>query len=313
MNGRYRIGVAHALFAAALFGCGAPLSKLLLDRGGPGGGTLDPLILAALLYIGSGLGLLAGKGLVRLVQKTPDVPVATDEPLRGQAWFWFLFGTACSGLLAPPLLMWGLAHSAASESSLLLSLESAFTAVLAWGLFRENWNGRVILGILFVVAGAAALSFQPGTGGFHLSWGALAVAASTLGWGIDNNCTRKIARCGAVRLAVLKGLGSGLLLLAFALTLGKSLPSPAVIALALLLGTFSIGLCLAQMILSMRALGAARMAAWFSPAPFFGALLSFPLLHDPLTARFLLAAGITAFGLWLHATEGPQPPVDKAG
>ncbi|SDU20478.1 Permease of the drug/metabolite transporter (DMT) superfamily [Verrucomicrobium sp. GAS474] len=305
---RYRIGVFHALFAAFLFGCGAPLSKPLLDRP-----DSDPLVLAGLLYLGAGLGL----GLFLILRRSPpSTPAAPPSPsLRGREWLWFFFGSLCGGIAAPACLMWGLAHSTASESSLLLSLESAFTALLAWIFFREAWNGRVLLGIVFVVAGAAALSFQGGhgTSGFHLSLGCLAVALSTLGWGIDNNCTRKIAHCGAVRLAAWKGFLSGGLLLAVLLPLGHRLPPLPITLLALLLGNISFGLCLAQMILSMQILGAARMAAWFSVAPFFGALGAFLFLHDPVTSHFLAAAALTAVGLWLHATEGAgaHPSVDK--
>ncbi|HEY8966268.1 MAG TPA: DMT family transporter [Candidatus Methylacidiphilales bacterium] len=205
--------------------------------------------------------------------------------------------------------MWGLAHTGASEGSLLLSLESAFTALLAWVFFREAWNGRVVLGIVLVVAGAALLALRPGSAGFSLSLGCVAVALSTLGWGIDNNCTRKIADKGAVRLASWKGLLAGGTLLGAVLALGHRLPPWPALLLILLLGYVSYGLCLAQMILSMQILGAARMGAWFSVAPFFGAVGAFVFLREPVTGHFLVAAAVTGAGLWLHATE--SSPVDK--
>ena len=312
----YRTGVFHSIVAAFFFGCGMPLAKLLLDAvpADPRMPRLDPLILSGLLYLGSGVGLEIGRRILTLFGSN-GLRDERNDPIRGRAWLWLFVGTSCSGLIAPPLLMWGLANSTASESSLLLSLESVFTAGLAWAFFREHWNRRILVGIGFVVAGATALSFHSGQVGLHLSWGCLAVAGATLGWGIDNNCTRKIADCGAVRLAVLKGFGAGVILLTILLSLDHPLPSLGVIALAMLLGTFSIGLCQAQMILSMQVIGAARMAAWFSLAPFFGAVLSFLLLHDPLTLQFVIASALTAFGLWLHATEGGAggAAVDKQG
>ncbi|TMI05193.1 MAG: EamA family transporter, partial [Betaproteobacteria bacterium] len=44
--------IAYALISAALFGASTPLAKMLL-------GEVPPLALAGLLYLGSGLGLLA--------------------------------------------------------------------------------------------------------------------------------------------------------------------------------------------------------------------------------------------------------------
>lgn len=57
-----RPGIFAALAAAALFGAGTPLAKLLLA-------DVSPWILAALLYLGSGIGLT----LWRLIRRAPRV------------------------------------------------------------------------------------------------------------------------------------------------------------------------------------------------------------------------------------------------
>ena len=49
-------------------------------------------------------------------------------------------------MAGPLLLMWGLAQTPASSASLLLNLEAVFTALLAWFVFKENFDRRIALG-----------------------------------------------------------------------------------------------------------------------------------------------------------------------
>ena len=51
-------GVSHALAGAALFGASTPVAKLLV-------GTVEPVMLAGLLYAGSGVGLAVWLALRR--------------------------------------------------------------------------------------------------------------------------------------------------------------------------------------------------------------------------------------------------------
>lgn len=52
-------GATLALLSAALFGASTPLAKVLLRE-------VDPLMLAGLLYLGSGAGLLAFLSLIHI-------------------------------------------------------------------------------------------------------------------------------------------------------------------------------------------------------------------------------------------------------
>jgi drug/metabolite transporter (DMT)-like permease len=277
-------GILAALSAALLFGAGTPLAKLLLE-------SVNPWLLAGLLYFGSGMGLT----LYRQLSGAPTVRLVRSEVL------WFAGAIAAGGMIAPVLLMIGLTGMPASGASLLLNAEAVFTALLAWVAFKENFDKRIALGMLAIIAGAVVLSWPEHTG-FGSFWPALAVLGACLAWGIDNNLTRKVALNDATWIASIKGLAAGSVNLALAFSLGVSLPSLPNIAGAMLLGFFAYGVSLALFVVGLRQLGTARTGAYFSVAPFFGAILAIAL-GDPVTVPLLIAGALMMAGIWLHLTE----------
>ena len=278
-------GVWASLAAALLFGAGTPLAKLLLAQAGP-------WLLAALLYLGSGIGL----ALMRRIQAKPPVRMVAGEAK------WLAGAVLAGGVAGPVLLMLGLAAMPASSASLLLNAEAVFTALLAWFVFKENVNSRVALGMCAIVAGGLLLAW-PG----HMSWPnwqpALFVAAACFAWGLDNNLTRKVALADASWIAMVKGLVAGATNLAMAFALGASWPALPVVLAAGLVGFASYGASLALFIVGLRELGTARTGAYFSVAPFFGALLAIALLGEPITAALLFAGVLMALGVALHLSE----------
>lgn len=277
-------GVQAALVSAVLFGAGTPLAKILL-------GEVSPWMLAGLLYCGSGIGL----GLIRLIRRSPRVRLNRAEwvPLSGA----ILFG----GILGPVLLMLGLSNMPASGASLLLNAEGVFTALLAWFVFKENFDRRIALGMLAIVAGAVVLS-APGGANFGSAWPSLAILGACLCWGLDNNLTRKIALTDAMWLAAIKGSVAGPVNLALAFLLGAHLPAAGNIGAALVVGFFAYGISLVLFIVAMRHVGTARAGAYFSIAPFFGAVLAI-ILGDAVTWPLVIAGLLMAVGIWLHLTE----------
>ncbi len=277
-------GVAAALGAALLFGAGTPLAKLLLNG-------VSPWLLAGLLYTGSGIGL----SLYRIFTKATRVKLARAEVP------WLLGAVMAGGVLAPVLLMLGLKELPASGASLLLNAEAVFTALLAWFAFKENFDRRIALGMLCIVAGAVVLSWQ---GELRLAgaWPTLAVLGACFAWGVDNNLTRKVSLTDATWIAAVKGLVAGAVNLTLAFSLGATLPPLASLASALVLGFFAYGVSLALFVVALRHLGAARTGAYFSVAPFFGAVLALAM-GEPLTLSLLIAAALMAAGIWLHLTE----------
>jgi drug/metabolite transporter (DMT)-like permease len=278
-----RHGIAAALGAALLFGASTPLAKLLL-------GDASPWLLAGLLYLGSGLGL----GAVALLRRSAWPRLARAEALA-------LAGAiAAGGIAGPVLLMWALSRMAASNAALLLNAESVFTALIAWFVFRENFDRRIALGMALIVAGAVVLSgFSPITSLVP----ALAVIAACLAWAIDNNLTRKVSLADPQIIALLKGLVAGATNTALALAAGAALPSLPVLGGALLVGWLGYGVSLALFVFALRELGTARTGAYFSTAPFAGAVFAVLLLGETVTVTLYIAAALMAAGVWLHVTE----------
>ncbi|OBS09261.1 DMT family transporter [Acidihalobacter prosperus] len=277
-------GVMAALAAALLFGAGTPLAKALLN-------DVGPWLLAGLLYLGSGIGLMA----YRIVTRAPRVSISRTEVL------WFAGAVAAGGIVGPVLLMFGLTRMPATGASLLLNAESVFTALLAWFAFKENFDRRIALGMAAIVLGAVVISW-PGEARFAGWWPALAILGACLAWSIDNNLTRKVSLSDAAWIAGIKGLVAGIVNLGLALALGASLPSPPAIAGAMLVGLMAYGVSLTLFVAGLRHLGTARTGAYFSVAPFFGAALAV-LMGEPFTLKLLVAGALMGLGTWLHLTE----------
>jgi drug/metabolite transporter (DMT)-like permease len=289
MNTR-RSGPGLALAAAALFGLSAPAAKLLA-------GTVDPWLLAGLLYLGSGIGL----GLYRLARRFAG-HVESEAPLRRQDLPWLGGAVAAGGIIGPVLLMYGLAAGTAVQSSLLLNLEGVFTALLAWSIFRENFDARIALGMAAIAGGAAVLSWNPSEA-FALDASALLVTGACLAWAIDNNLTRMVSGGDPVQIATLKGIAAGSINVLLATVQQAPWPAPAALLGAGLVGLLGYGTSLVLFVLALRFLGAARTGAYFSTAPFVGAIAGALALHEPLTWRISLAAVLMGAGVWLHLTE----------
>lgn len=281
-------GAPLALGAAALFGASTPLAKLLL-------GAISPWLLAGLLYLGSGLGLTA-IGLLR--RAAAGVP--REAPLRRADLPWLGAVVLAGGIVAPVLLMAGLARSAASGAALLLNLEGVFTLALAWLVFHENVDRWIALGAAAILAGAALLS--SGGGGVN-GLGALAIAGACLAWAIDNNLTRKLSGADPLQIAAIKGLIAGGVNLALAFLQGALWPGPSAALAAGLVGLVGYGISLVLFVLALRHLGTARTSAYFATAPFIGAVAAVALLGEPVTAELAAAALLMASGVWLHLAE----------
>lgn len=285
-------GILFALSSAALFGASTPVAKLLL-------GAVGPWMLAALFYLGAGISLGAAIVIRRLRRAAP-----TEAPLGAQDLPWLGATVLVGGVMAPVLLMFGLARTEASTAALLLNLEILATLGIAWAVFREHVGGRILIGAAAILTGAALLSWQGETD--KLGLGALAIAGACVCWGIDNNLTRKLSAADPTQIAAIKGLVADAINLALALGQGAHLPALPVLLGAGAVGALGYGVSLVLFILALRHLGTGRTGAYFATAPFIGAALGVVLLGDPVTLKLGIAALLMAVGVVLHVGESHE-------
>ncbi len=286
-----------ALCSAVLFGASTPCAKLFAE-------SMPPHLMAGILYLGFGLTLTLFNLIVRdeksSVTSSPDATIVSRIKRSDCAWLasTVVFG----GVLAPLCLMSGLRTTEATTASLLLNLEAVFTALIAWFVFKENFDKRIMLGMIFIVLGGALLSIHNNFGsGF--SSGVLFILAACLCWAVDNNSTGNISALKPMQIAAVKGLVAGSINLLLASIGGNITPTIASLSAVALIGLIGYGLSLLLFIKAQRLLGTARSSAYFSTAPFVGAVISIALFHEPLTANLILAALLMAAGVYLHLTE----------
>lgn len=277
-------GVAAALVAALLFGASTPIAKWFLH-------DVSPWMLAGLFYLGSGIGL----SVYRLITHAQRVTLQTGEI------GWLAGAVLAGGVAGPVLLMFGLSGMPVSGAALLLNVEGILTALLAWVVFKENFDRRIVLGMLAIASGAVVLSW-PGEARFAGALPALAILGACLCWSIDNNLTRKVALADATWIAAVKGMVAGSVNFVLALWQGVELPGWWTVQSTMLVGLLAYGVSLVFFVIGMRDLGTARTGAYFSIAPFFGAVLAV-LSGESVTLPLLVAGALMALGIWLHLTE----------
>lgn len=285
-------GPMLALSSAALFGASIPFAKMLV-------GTVHSAMLAAILYLGSGIGLLVLRSIRQVLQGRHR---SANESLGISGTLWLGGAIVFGGVIGPLLLMFGLTMTPAASASLLLNMEGVLTALLAWFVFRENFDGRIALGMASIVGGAVVLSWQ-GAATLTNTLGPLAIVGACLAWAMDNNLTRKVSLSDPVQIAMLKGVVAGLVNLTLALLIGTTMPQPTTLAAAAMLGFLGYGLSLVLFVLALREIGTARTGAYYSTAPFIGTMIAFIVLREPVTPALVISGLLMGYGVWLHLTE----------
>ena len=284
-----RTAALYALISAALFGISTPAAKSLV-------GTVDPIVLAGLLYCGAGIGVVILRRLAHAIL----APAARDQSLRRRDILWLAGAIAAGGSRSHPAHA-GLARTDAATASLLLTLEGAATALMAWFIFHENFDRRVALGMTWLVAGAAVLAWT-GTPTLESIIGPIVIIGACVMWALDNNLTRKVSLADPLQIVQLKGLIAGPVNVAIGLWAGVVAGASNAL-LAGIVGFLGYGVSLALFVVALRHLGAARTGAYFSTAPFLGAVVAVLALGDPITVQLLIAGGLMGLGVWLHITE----------
>lgn len=262
------------LLAAALFGASTPASKALL-------GTLDPFALAGLLYLGAALAV---------------APVALRSPwkkLDRRSLLLLAGAVLFGGVVGPVLMLRGLASSSAATTALWLNLETPATAILGVALFREHIDRRAVAaaGLVVIASALLAAPFDPGA----LTAAAL-IAGACACWGLDNNLTALIDGLTPAQVTLAKGLVAA----AVNLSVAQALPASSV-GWALGVGALGYGLSLVLYVAAAQQLGATRSQTIFATAPFFGLLVAWRLLGEPVAPEQVIAGLLMAAAVALLA------------
>ncbi len=279
-----------AILAALFYAVSFPFSKLLLRETGP-------VMMAAFLYLGAGLGIGLSYFLGTQRKTQGDRMEKKDLP--------YVIGMIVLDILAPIFLMLGLIKTPSSQASLLNNFEIVATTAIAFVIFREKVSRTLFMAIGLVTLASLLLSLEwP----FHFTFspGALLILLAATCWGLENNCTRMLSHKNTYLVVTLKGIFSGLGSLIVALFSGEALPKLGLVPLMLLLGFVSYGLSIFMYIRSQKELGAAKTSAFYALAPFLGALLSLIILGEQLTPYYFLALFVMLLGSLLLVKDTLQ-------
>lgn len=288
MINKQHSATTFAILAAALYALNVPFSKILLQH-------TSPTMMAAFLYLGAGLGLLACRLVGQRLGRSSAAPPLTKKELP------YTIAMVVLDIAAPILLMLGVERTTSASVSLLNNFEIVVTSLIALVIFGETLSRRLWAAIGLVTVASAILGWEGG--GLAFNQGSLLVLGACACWGLENNCTKMLSGKSSVEIVTIKGCFSGLGSLVVALLLGERLPPAGWLPAILLLGFVSYGLSINFYILAQRELGAAKTSAYYSIAPFLGVAFSMLLLGERPGARFYVALVIMAASTWLMARD----------
>ncbi len=281
--------IIMAILAAGLYGISSPVSKLLLVE-------IPPTLMAALLYLGAGFGMLA-VNMIKVFSKKEQIEAKiTKKELP------YVVGMILLDIAAPVFLMIGLTMTASANASLLNNFEIVATSLIALFIFREAIGKRMWLAILFITLSSIVLSVKDFSS-FSFSAGSIFVLLACVCWGFENNCTRMLSLKDPLQIVVVKGFGSGIGSLIISMILKEYSSNILYIFLALLLGFIAYGLSIFFYIKAQRNLGAVRTSSYYATAPFIGVLISWLVLKEGITGTFIIALAIMLIGTYFAVSE----------
>lgn len=284
-----KIAIIYAMLAATLYAISSPFSKILLEK-------IPPTLMASLLYIGAGLGMLIINVTRKFRNSKPKEAKMTRKELP------YSIGMIVLDIFAPILLMLGLLTTPASNASLLNNFEIVATAIIALFIFKESIGKKMWFAIILVTLSSIILSFE-NINSFKFSFGSILIILACLCWGLENNCTRMLSLKDPLQIVAIKGFGAGIGALLIAIIKKEYSNDILFIILTLFLGFFAYGLSIYFYIKAQRELGATRTSAYYAVAPFIGVALSLIIFKNELTLSFIIALLIMILGTYLTSAE----------
>jgi drug/metabolite transporter (DMT)-like permease len=281
-------GYLSVLFAAVLFGSVFSLAKVPLA-------TIDPLALTAIVYTISGLALIPFARASFIFERKFD-------------YIYVIIVTIFGGIAAPVLLMYGLQQTAASTAAILTNGEIVFTLALSSLFFGEKPHGPVgLFAVVLVVIGLVIATTEDLTALesiLELNPGNIMILASMLMWAIDNNVSRRLTlKVSPAKIAMVKSLAGGLILLAIALAMGKGDSISAIKLdmwmLIIIMSISGFGGALLLFLEGIKRIGTVKTMSMFSMTPVFGIVIAALALGESITVFQGIATGLIIIGIIL--------------
>lgn len=292
MKVKYNISILWAILAALLYAISSPISKILLNE-------LPPTLMAALLYLGAGIGMSLIALFRYKTEKLKNEMKLTKKELP------FTVAMVALDIAAPIFLMIGLTMTTAENVSLLNNFEIVVTSLIALIIFKEFISQRLWVGIGLITVASIILSVGD-ISNISLSYGSIFVLLATICWGFENNCTRMLSVKDPLQIVIIKGFGSGFGSLLISLILKETSNNILYIIATLFLGFVSYGLSIYFYVYAQRELGAAKTSAYYAIAPFIGVILSFIIFHEMPILSFFIALFIMIIGTYFASTDNKK-------
>ena len=280
-------GYLSVLFSSALFGSVFTLAKIPLA-------TVDPLALSAVVYT------IAGLGLIPFAKASFRLNTRHD-------YYYLAIVTAFGAVAAPVLLLYGLQQTDASDAAILTNGEIVFTIILSSIFFGEKPHHRMgLLAVILVVIGLfiATTDLKLSETILQFNAGNLMILASMFMWAIDNNVSRRLtSNVSPAKIAMVKSLAGGLIMLAIALALGRGSaiagiePSMWLIIAGMSISGF--GGALLLFLQGIKRIGTVKTMLVFSMTPIFGIVIAALALGESISVFQAIATGLIIFGILL--------------
>lgn len=292
-------GYVGAIVSAVLFGISSTLNKIALEN-------VNPFLIAALIYFIGGVFLFVVRlsPLNKRVLSLLETPTETETKISSHDYATLGFVILSGAVVAPVLLLYGLAATTAINTALLLNAESLLTVLIALAFLKERGAKKDYLGIVLLLVGVVFLTtsgeFQKLTLTSQIM-GNLLIVGACLFWSIDNNLSKFLSKKRDIILITgLKCFIGGSILLATAFPLGISFNVP-LISLPYLLsvGAFSIAFSILLFLFALREIGSMRTGVVFSTSSLFGAVFAFAVLRESFTLMQLLAGLVMLLGVYV--------------
>ncbi|HEX2557768.1 MAG TPA: DMT family transporter [Nitrososphaera sp.] len=279
------IGYLSVLFAAALFGSVFTLAKVPLA-------TVDPLVLAAVAYT------VAGLALIPFAKASFKLDTKRDYLYLGII-------TITGAVVAPTLLLYGLAQTEASDASILANGEVLFTIILSAIFFGEKPNGRRgLFAVILVIIGLfmATTNLKVSETILQFNAGNIMILASMSMWAIDNNVSRRLtSTVSPAKISMIKSLLGGLVLLAIAVALGRggaiASIEPGLWLIIIVMAVSGFGGALLLFLQGIKRIGTVKTMSIFAMTPIFGIAIAAVALGESISAFQMVATGLIIAGI----------------